>query len=101
MCDGFCSHHGTHVGTTGGITNHSGAATNQRNGFVTSHLQTLHQAKRHKMAYMQGICCGIKANIESGLAIIDHLSDFFFIGNLGNQATGNQFIIKLNFKILP
>jgi hypothetical protein len=42
---------------------------------------------------MQRICSGVKANVESGLALVNHLGDFLLVGNLSNQATGFEFFI--------
>ena len=34
--------HLSHIGATGGVTNHSGAATNESNGVISRHLQAFH-----------------------------------------------------------
>ena len=96
VLNGLHGHHAAHIGTTGRIADHGGTTTNQRNRLVAGHLQPLHQAQCHEMAYMERISCGIKANIEGGLAVIDHFTNFFFIGNLCDQTTGNQLVINFH-----
>ena len=44
VINGLLCHHGTHICTTGRISDHSSAATNQCNGLVPCHLQPLHKA---------------------------------------------------------
>ena len=88
--------HFAHISAAGRVTHHAGAAAQQRNGPVAAGLQALHQAKRHEMAHMKAVRRGVKANVEGGFALIDHFSDFGFVGHLGNQAAGNQFIIQFH-----
>ena len=38
---------------------------------------------------LQAFCRGVKTNIENGLAIVDHLTDFFLICHLGNETPGH------------
>ena len=92
--------HFAHIGAAGRVAHHAGTAAQQCNGPVSAGLQALHQAQRHKMAHMKAVCCGVKANVEGGLALIDHFADFGFVGYLGNQAAGNQFIIQFHLKFL-
>ena len=101
MVNGLLGHHGAHIRPTGGIANHGGAAANQGDGLVSGHLQPLHQAQRHEVTHMEGVGGGVKTDVEGGFAVVNHLADFFFIGHLGNQTTGNQFIIHFHlFKFL-
>ena len=72
MLNCFLCHHLTHIGSSGGITDHSGSAAKKCDGTVSCHLKTLHQAKRHKVSYMKAVCSGVKANIKSGFSIIYH-----------------------------
>ena len=53
------------------------------------------------MAHMEAVGRGVKANIEGGFAIVNHFPDFFFIGNLGDQAAGYQFVIDFHLVISP
>ena len=87
------SHHLTHIGTSGRISDHSCSAANQGDGLISCHLQTLHQAKSHEMTNMQTVCSRIETNVESCLSFIYHFFDFFFICNLGNQTAGYQLVI--------
>ena len=48
-------------------------------------------AERHKVAHMEGVRRGVKTNVESGLAVIEHIPDFFLVGDLGDQAAGYKF----------
>ena len=98
MINGLLGHHGTHIRSAGGVPDHGGAAANQGDGFVARHLQTLHQAQRHKVTHMQGVGGGVKADVERGLAVIHHLPDFLFIGNLGDQAPGHQLVIHFHIE---
>ena len=49
---------------------------------------------------MEGVSGGVKANVEGGLAVVDHIADLVFVGHLSNQAPGNQFIIQFHFRFL-
>ena len=53
------------------------------------------------MTNVQRISSGVKANVEGGLAVVNHFSDLFFVSNLGNQATGYQFVIKFHIVVHP
>ena len=80
----FLGQHLTHIGLAGGITNHGGTAADQRNRAMAGLLQASHNNQLQEMADMQGICCGIKANIERGLMVIQQVTYLFFVGALGN-----------------
>ena len=97
MCDRFCCHHLTHIGSSGWITDHGCSATDQYNRLISSHLQALHQTKCHKMSYMKTVCGRVKSNIECSLSVIDQLLDLFFVCYLGDQSPSNQFIINCHF----
>ena len=84
VLDGFRGHHGTHIGAPRRISDISGAAAHQNHGTVARHLQTLHQAQRHKVPHMQAVRCGIESNVKRGLSCVDQLSDFLFIRHLGD-----------------
>ena len=98
VINGLLGHHASHIGSAGGVTDHSCATADQSDRLIACHLQTLHQAQSHEVADMQRICGGIKANVESGLAVVDHLTDLILIGHLCDQATGNQLIIKFHIR---
>ena len=97
MGNGLPGHHGAHIGSAGGVSDHRRAAADEGNGLVTRHLQALHQAQRHKMTHMERIRRRVEANIEGRLAVVDHLTDLFFICHLGDQAAGNEFVINFHF----
>ncbi len=80
----------THIGTAGGVADHGGAAADQGNGLVACHLQALHQAQGHKVAHVQAVRRAVKADVEGGLAVVDHLADLFFVRHLGDQTAGTS-----------
>ena len=90
---GLHRHHGAHVGAAGGVTHHTGTASDEGDGPVARHLEPLHQAKGHEVAHVEGIGGGVEADIEHRLTLVDHLGDLFLIGYLGNEATGLQFFV--------
>ena len=96
MLDNFRGHHGAHIRTSGWVANHTRASANQGNRLVACHLKALHQTERHEVAYMEAVSCGIEADIEYGLSLVDHFLNFFFVGHLGNKAPGNQFFVNLH-----
>ena len=55
-------------------------------------LKVGHKDNRDKVTNMQRIRCGVKANIEAYGTCFKLLSDFFFIGALGNNATCFKFV---------
>ena len=48
------------------------------------------------MAYMEAVGRRVKADVKCGLAFVNHVPDFFFIGHLGNQAPGNEFFVNFH-----
>lgn len=89
VLDDLWGHHGAHIGTAGGISDHTGAAADQGDGTVARHLQALHQAQGHEMSHMQAVRRGIESDIEYGLTFVDHFFNLFFIRHLGDQAAGD------------
>ena len=89
-------HHLPQIASAGRISHHRGTASDQRDRFVSRHLQTLHQTERHKMSYMKAVRRRIKPDIESGFPFVYHFPDLFFVGHLGDQAPGYQFVIYLH-----
>ena len=49
---------------------------------------------------MERVGGGVKADVENGLAVIDHLTDLFLVSDLGDEAAGLQFFVDLHGKIL-
>ena len=45
------------------------------------------------MACSQAVCSAVKANIESGLAVVDEVNDLI-VGDLGHQTASLQFFVK-------
>ena len=82
--DGFLGQHLTHIAAAGGVADQSRAVTDQCDGLVAGHLQTSHQTQGHKVSHMQRIRRAVKANVESRLAVVDHVTDLFLIRNLCN-----------------
>ena len=97
MLNRLLRHHLAHIRSAGWISNHSGSAAKKSNGTVPRHLQTLHQAERHEVAYMKAVCSGIKADVKSGFPLVYHFFDFFFVCYLGDQPSGFQFFPNCHF----
>ena len=85
--------HLAHIGTARGVADHGGTAADQGNGLIASHLQALHQGQGHKMACSQAVRSAVKANVESGLAVVDEVNDLI-VGDLGHQTACLQFFVK-------
>ncbi len=96
VLNGFRGHHGAHVGAAGRVANIAGAAAQQDNGAVAGHLQTLHEAERHEVTDVKGICGRVEADIETCTAIVNQLADFGFICDLRNEAALLQFFVDLH-----
>ena len=86
--------HLAHISLAGRVTDEGGAAAQQGDGLVAVGLETAHQAECHEVTHMEGISGGVEANIEGGLAAVDQFLYLFLIGDLGDQAAGDQFIIQ-------
>ena len=85
--------HLSHVRAAGRVSDHGGAAADEGNGPVARHLQTLHQRQRHEVAGSQAVGSAVKADVEGGLACVDHLSYLVFVGDLGDQSPGHQLLV--------
>ena len=92
--------HLSHVGSAGWVTDHGGAAANQRDWAVACHLQTLHQGQRHKVSGGQAVGGAVKADVKGCFSCVDQFLDFFFVGDLSNQTTANQFFIQCHLYFL-
>ena len=82
MLNGLLGHHGTHIASAGGITDHRSSSTDQSDGLVACHLHSLHQAQCHEMSHMKAVCGRIKADVEGSLSVIDQVLDLLFICQL-------------------
>ena len=96
VVDVLLGEHSAHIGAAGGVSDHGGAAADEGDGLVARHLQTLHQRQRHEMAGGEAVGRAVKADVEGSLAVVDHLADVVFVGDLGDQAAGLQFFINLH-----
>ena len=96
VVDVLLGEHLPHIGTAGGVADHGRAAADQGDGLVARHLQTLHQGQRHEVAGGQAVGGAVKADVEGGLAVVDHFPNLFLVGDLGNQSPGNQFVIQFH-----
>ena len=94
VVDVLLGEHLPHIRTAGGVADHGGAASDQGDGLVTSHLQTLHQGQSHEMSSRQRVRRAVKADVERGLAVVDHLADLILVGDLRDQTAGHQFLIN-------
>ena len=78
-----------------GVTvGHAGAAAYQSKRLVPGHLQALHEAQRHKVADVQGVRGRVEADVESGLAVVDHFPDLVLVCDLRDEAARLQFFIN-------
>ncbi len=93
MLNGFRRHHGAHISASGGIANIACTAADKHNRLVAGQLQTTHQTEGHEVTDMQGVCRGVKADIESRTAVIDELTDFRFVCDLCDETACLQFLI--------
>ena len=93
VLDGLGGHHGAHVAAAGGVAHHAGAAADEGDGAVAHHLQPLHETQGHEVAHVEGVGGGVKADVEGGFAVVDHFSNFFLVGDLGDEATSHQFVV--------
>ena len=93
MLDRFRGHHLAHIGSSGGVADHAGAAADQRDRTVARHLEPFHQAERHKVADMERVGGGVKTNVEGRFTVIDQLLDQFLVRYLRNKAAGFQFFV--------
>ena len=96
VVDVLLGEHFPHIGTAGGVADHGRAAADQGDGLVARHLQALHQGQRHEVSGGQAVGGAVKADVEGGLAVVDHFPDFFLVGHLSDQSPGNQFIIQFH-----
>ena len=98
--NGLLSEHLAHVGAARRVADHRRAVADEGDGLIARHLQALHQAQGHEMADMQGVCRAVKADIERGLAVVDHFADCFFIRHLRDEAAGDKLVIKFHNYLL-
>ena len=100
VVDVLFGQHLAHIGAAGGVADHGGAAADQGDGLVAGHLQALHQGQGHEVAGGQAVGGAVKADVKSGLALVDDVDDLL-IGDLGHQAAGFQFVVQLHKNIPP
>lgn len=91
VLDGLLGHHLSHIGLAGRVTDHCCAAADEDNGLVACHLETFHQAQRHKMANVQAVCGGVKTDVEGCLSGVHQFFDLFLVGHLGDETPSFQF----------
>ena len=94
VVDILLGEHLPHIGAAGGVTDHGGAAADEGDGLVARHLQALHQGQGHEMTRRQRVRCAVKADVKGSLAVVDHFTDLFLVGDLCDQATGHQLFIN-------
>ena len=88
--------HLAHIGSAGGVADERGAVADEGDGAVSGHLQTLHKAQCHEVADMQRVGGAVKANVEGGLAVINHFFYLIFIGYLRDKASFDQFFVNIH-----
>ena len=85
--------HFPHIGASGGVADHGGAAADEGDGLVARLLQALHEGQGHEVARRQAVGGAVKADVKGGLARIDHFPDLVLVGDLGDKAPGRQFFV--------
>ena len=94
VVDVFRRQHLAHIGFAGRVADEGGAAAQQGDGLVAVGLEAAHQAECHEVAHMEGVGGGVKSDVEGGLAAVDQFLYLFLVGDLGNQASCDQFVIQ-------
>ena len=93
--------HLAHIRAARGVADHGRAAADERDRLVARHLETLHQRQRHKVAGRQAVGRAVKADVELGLARVDHFADLFLIRDLRKQAARLQLFVNTHLLIPP
>ena len=96
MVDGFDSHHFTHIGFAGGVTDHACAATHQADGAVAAALHVRHSHNGQEMPNVQAVRGGVDADIEGDTAFFKKRLDFFFMCQLFDKATFLLYFISVH-----
>ena len=100
MVDLLAGQHFSHIGSSGRVTDHGGAAADQGDRFVSCHLHPFHQGQCHEVTCGQTVCGAVESDIERCFSIVYQVSDFIFVGYLCQKASGDQFVINLHFVFL-
>ena len=93
--------HLAHIRAARGVADHGRAAADERDGLVARHLEAFHQRQRHKVTGRQAVGRAVKADIELGLARVDHFTDLFLVRDLRKQAARLQLFINSHLLIPP
>ena len=94
MGDVLLGQHLAHVGAAGGIADHGGAAADQGDGLVASHLQALHQGQRHEMACGQAVGSAVEADVKGRLAVVDEVADLSSSVTCATRPRALQFFVQ-------
>ena len=100
VVDLLAGQHFSHIGSSGRVTDHGGAAADQGDRFVSCHLHPFHQGQCHEVTCSQTVCGAVESDIERCFSIVYQVSDFIFVGYLCQKASGDQFVINLHFVFL-
>ena len=93
VLNGLRRHHFTHIAFAGRVTDHAGAAAEQRDRPVSGPLQMRHHHQLHKVAHMQAVRCRIEPDVEGyRVTAAEQLPDFFLVGHLRNHPARLQFV---------
>ena len=69
---------------------------------MPSPLHMRHHHHLHKVAHVQAVRRGIKADVEGDrLAPSQQLADFLLVGGLGDHAAGLQFVVHIHVLTIP
>ena len=89
-------HHAAHIGSAGGVSDHTRAAADQGNRLVARVLQALHQAECHEVPHMQTVRGRVEADIEGRLTLVHEAAHLFLVGHLCNQPAGLELIVAIH-----
>ena len=85
VVDGFNGHHLAHIGLSGRVANHRGAAAHQRNRTVSRTLHVRHRHDWDVVTDVQGIGGRVEADVEGG-RILELFVKLIFKRHLGDKA---------------
>ena len=93
--------HLAHIRAARGVADHGRAAADERDRLVARHLESLHQRQCHKVAGRQAVGRAVKANVELGLARVDHFADLFLVRDLRKQPARLQLFVNTHLSVPP
>ncbi len=93
VVDVLLGEHFSHIRAARRVADHGRAAADERDRLVACHLEAFHQRQCHKVPCRQAVSRAVKADVELGLACIDHFADLVLVRDLRQQAACLQFFV--------